>query len=195
MAYGFGRPPAELTLLAALAALALASPAAAMPILGDMVVLESGVVFSEPITADRLTPSIGGIFGPAKLHATPLTFHFPPEIFRVDAASLRMTADSGFFAVDFPFNGFVLFDLSRPITSAILTQSSVPGFTADNVQLRAGAVWVDLAGLTVTQGQSLAIAIDSTVAIVPEPATWAMMMLGFAGLGVAIRARPRVRRV
>ena len=36
------------------------------------------------------------------------------------------------------------------------------------------------------------IAGDAIMGAVPEPATWAMMLLGFGGIGVAMRRRPKV---
>ncbi|WP_394764380.1 PEPxxWA-CTERM sorting domain-containing protein [Phenylobacterium sp.] len=40
-------------------------------------------------------------------------------------------------------------------------------------------------------GQPLTFAMDDTGAGVPEPATWGLMLLGFGGLGAALRARRR----
>jgi hypothetical protein len=37
-----------------------------------------------------------------------------------------------------------------------------------------------------------AVGQQTTVRLLPEPATWAMMLLGFAGIGVAVRRSRKV---
>jgi hypothetical protein len=63
---------------------------------------------------------------------------------------------------------------------AILGSSSVPLFNA------VGSSWFNL-GPTDVQFQVF----GTPVAAVPEPSTWAMMLLGFAGLGFAFRRSQR----
>ncbi|MEO7411428.1 MAG: PEPxxWA-CTERM sorting domain-containing protein, partial [Sphingomicrobium sp.] len=45
--------------------------------------------------------------------------------------------------------------------------------------------------LTNTQGYSNAVLYQGAIAAVPEPSTWAMMLIGFGGVGVAMRRRRR----
>jgi hypothetical protein len=45
--------------------------------------------------------------------------------------------------------------------------------------------------LTDTQGYSNAVLYRATTPPVPEPATWAMMLVGFGGIGMAMRRRRR----
>ena len=45
--------------------------------------------------------------------------------------------------------------------------------------------------LTDTQGYSNAVLYRATTPPVPEPATWAMMLVGFGGIGMALRRRRR----
>ena len=51
-------------------------------------------------------------------------------------------------------------------------------------------------GQAFNQGNPIGLARDAVYAIqgtaVPEPATWALMMLGFGGIGYAMRRRPTV---
>jgi hypothetical protein len=66
-------------------------------------------------------------------------------------------------------------------------QTAVVGaFTSSGDPAAAGAYFVEITG--VSGGGSLRLAIDGNVTAtdpVPEPSTWAMMLLGFAGLGFA----------
>lgn len=67
---------------------------------------------------------------------------------------------------------------------------NVPGSDAGNVS--AFYLWDNATAgsihLTSTQGYSNAVLYRSTGAV-PEPATWAMMLLGFGGIGIAMRHR------
>jgi PEP-CTERM motif len=77
-------------------------------------------------------------------------------------------------------------------------QTAVVGaFTSSGDPAAAGAYFVEITG--VSGGGSLRLAIDGNVTAtdpVPEPSTWAMMLLGFAGLGfAAYRASRRTAEV
>jgi hypothetical protein len=61
-------------------------------------------------------------------------------------------------------------------------------FFDDNNQAYTGYALVDNTGKRITE-------IDFRAAGVPEPATWALLMLGFGGVGAAMRHRRRAGRV
>jgi hypothetical protein len=85
------------------------------------------------------------------------------------------------------FNGWVLDVISGPaITSAHTDSSST--IVPDNVYISGGNLYINLQDVTATVGGSTLV--DFTTGGVPEPTTWAMVLLGFAGLGfVGYRAR------
>jgi fibro-slime domain-containing protein len=81
--------------------------------------------------------------------------------------------------------GGVHADVSLPVSTSLLTAGdhSLTLFYADRYQTQAQLDFsLDTAGVTLHSG-------------VPEPAAWAMMCLGFFGLGGALRASRRDRRV
>ena len=78
------------------------------------------------------------------------------------------------------FNGWVLDVIWGPsITSAVTDSSST--IVPVNVFVLGGNLYINLASVDSTAGGSTIV--DFTTGIVPEPSTWAMMLLGFAGLG------------
>ena len=74
-------------------------------------------------------------------------------------------------------------DVTKPFTGLTLVSSDFsPGITSS---FGGGTITVDWVG-TNTGGVTFTAVFDaSTVSTVPEPSTWAMMLLGFAGLGFA----------
>lgn len=67
-------------------------------------------------------------------------------------------------------------------------------FDPDNVSIDGGSVNVNLSNSVFTPGSSLQVKFDRTTTpptdgAVPEPATWAMMILGFGLVGAAMRKR------
>ena len=80
-------------------------------------------------------------------------------------------------------------DTTTPFTSFILTSSSgFAGFDVSDVSLTGGLLTIDLRGTENTQGGQIALQLSSA-AVVPEPSTWAMLLLGFGAVGFAIRRR------
>ena len=61
---------------------------------------------------------------------------------------------------------------------------------------KAGTVAVLLPGayytLRETQAPPVALLSNVSLAAVPEPVTWALMLAGFGGLGAAVRARRKI---
>ena len=88
-------------------------------------------------------------------------------------------------------NGNLLTFLGATITGVTLDAATdMPGFTAANFGFNSGAVGVDWAGLTGISAGDVVV-LDVTTSSVPEPATWAMMLVGFGGLGAAMRVARR----
>ena len=83
-----------------------------------------------------------------------------------------------------------------PFTSAALTsQTGFVGFTAGDVTLtNAGVLRLDVGPAAFSDGNQIRIAL-SNVAAVPEPATWAMLLVGFGAVGYSMRRSPREARL
>ena len=84
------------------------------------------------------------------------------------------------------FDGFIMTVLSGPtVTSAVADASS--GFFPVGLAIVGNQLQINFQGVAGNLNASpLSSLIDvSTSSAVPEPSTWAMMLLGFAGLGFA----------
>jgi hypothetical protein len=97
----------------------------------------------------------------------------------------------------FPTNGFPNDNLFKP-TGAFFSDNGISysaGSTYYNIY--AGALECRSAALTsCTAGANNAVTgltVSLASAAVPEPATWAMMMLGFGAMGAALRSRRQAR--
>ena len=91
------------------------------------------------------------------------------------------------------FNGFLFSVLTGPaITTASVDASS--GFAPTSLSILNGGLYLNFAGVAWTPGQSSIININATPAV-PEPATWAMMLLGFGGIGFAMRRKGDERKL
>lgn len=88
---------------------------------------------------------------------------------------------------------------SDPFTFAELGDvTGVTGFDASTVSIDGGSVTVNLSNLSFARDSSLQVKFDRgttppTTGAVPEPATWAMMILGFGLVGFAMRRRPSAK--
>jgi len=78
-------------------------------------------------------------------------------------------------------------DTTSPFTSYLLLSSSgFAGFDASDISIVGGVLSLDLRGTENTQGGRIALQLNGAV---PEPATWAMMLLGFGAIGMVARRR------
>lgn len=79
-------------------------------------------------------------------------------------------------------------NISNAFTSASLFSSSITGFGASDVTLNNGVLTLDFRGTSWEKKSSAKIALAAAPAV-PEPATWAMMLLGFGLIGGIMRRR------
>ena len=86
-----------------------------------------------------------------------------------------------------PFTGFTFtFSGAPAITKVTVDPASamdfgpLPGLTFTSTEIA-----VNLVGLAPAVGDELILDVNPTAPLVPEPSTWALMLLGFAGLGLA----------
>jgi hypothetical protein len=96
------------------------------------------------------------------------------------------------------FNGWVLDVISGPaITSAVTDSSST--IVPVNEFISGGNLYINLQNVTATTGGSTIVDFTTgAVGAVPEPSTWAMMLLGFAGVGFMAyrrKSKPALRAV
>ena len=83
------------------------------------------------------------------------------------------------------FGRFEFADITHPFTAATLdTIGKTPGVA---LSFSGGNVFLNLSGAAHQSGEQ--VTIDVNTASVPEPAAWAMMLIGLGGLGTAMRAR------
>jgi hypothetical protein len=171
------------SLLIGAAALALASSAANAGIVGTTV------------TLNYLFPDFGTVFGSTDVTVAtnPTTLACAPggpgvcaafaenALFTITDDSFTVSEDAGSSYTPDPFNGIQYVDPGITITGVTLT-TNLPGLTAADVGFNAHAVWYNGSGLDFTNASYF---VTLTVTTVPELSTWAMMVLGFAGLGFA----------
>ncbi len=99
--------------------------------------------------------------------------------------------NSGGLYVD---NGSVIYSAGGEpaITSVTLDPSSTlgpSGFNSSDITFNSGAVAVTWMNLSFEKGDKVILDINGGGGGVPEPATWAIMLVGFAGVGAALRLR------
>jgi hypothetical protein len=102
--------------------------------------------------------------------------------------------NSGGLYVD---NGAVIYSTGgeAPITSVKIDSASVlgiSGFNASDVTFNSGGVAVTWMNESFAAGDTVVLDIN-TGTTVPEPATWAIMLIGVAGVGGVLRARRLVQ--
>ena len=83
-------------------------------------------------------------------------------------------------------------DLTNAFTSAtLLSNTSSAEFNQSKISLVNGLLTLDFGSSNVSGSGSIRIALNGgATPAVPEPATWAMMLMGFGAMGYAVR-RPR----
>jgi hypothetical protein len=110
----------------------------------------------------------------------------------VGASTISLSFDaSGTFTVA-SFNGLTITDLTdSDIVGVLLGSTNVAGFDASRLSFTSNSVSLNLQGLQTTSQSSIIANVSFAGAAVPEPATWAMMLVGFAGIGYTLRRRKK----
>jgi hypothetical protein len=166
-----------------LAALASASPAQAATLIGDTVTCSqvgAGSSYSCFTNTAVVSGGVEFVVGAAPNPAIGLNFN---------GGGLKISNLSGGPLV-LALTVVSLSDLSKAFSSANLLNSSIIGFSQSDVSIEGGVLQLNFAGTLWGRNSTANIALD-TAAAVPEPGTWAMMLLGLGAMGAALRARRR----
>lgn len=105
--------------------------------------------------------------------------------------TLSLTINDGSIAwAPTTFNGYEFSGLSAGGSWTGYTLSTdFSGLDTSRVIFTPDAVYVNMQGITPQSGESFTITLNAASA--PEPAAWALMLVGFGGLGAALRSRRR----
>lgn len=92
------------------------------------------------------------------------------------------------------FNGFVLDVLSGPaiVTASIDNSSTI---VPVSVFISDGDLFMNFSGVSAQSGGTARINFATASGAVPEPSTWAMLLLGFFGIGGMIRSQRRKQNI
>lgn len=171
----------KLLAASAFAALMFASPAHAASLIGDTVTC-SQVGAGSSYSCLSSSAVVGGglefAVGPAPSSAIGLNFN---------GGGLRITNLSG-GALVLTQTVITLSNLSHAFSDFRLLNSSIGGFDASDIQLQNGVLRLNFIGTIWASNSTANIALDTTSAV-PEPGTWAMMLLGLGAMGAAMRTR------
>lgn len=85
-------------------------------------------------------------------------------------------------------------DTTNPFQSfALVSNNGWNGYNVANSSLTNGVLTIDLRNTDFSQGANLNFSLTSGNGAVPEPATWAMMIVGFGAIGATVRRRQAVK--
>lgn len=98
------------------------------------------------------------------------------------------------------FNGFTINDTNNVLsdfTGISLDASTNPNFTNGRLSASADRLGINWQGLSFATGDTIRFNFtqDGVAGAVPEPATWAMMLLGFGFVGGAMRSSKRRQKL
>lgn len=82
---------------------------------------------------------------------------------------------------------FELSNISNAFSAFAFTSSTIRGFDGSDISLTNGVLRLDFIGTNFDAGDTAVLAVESVSGAVPEPATWLMLLFGFAAIGGAMR--------
>jgi hypothetical protein len=161
-----------------------AAPAGATTLLGSTVTATLRYPNFATIYATAPAKTVGaGI----ELPATDFGYSWLP--FYIDINDTQIIFES-YWTVGYAtssFDGFLLsFTDASPISQVALDPAST--LTLPSFGFSSTSIWFNVSGLVAPSGSRAILTVTSTPAV-PEPATWAMMIGGFALAGAAMRRR------
>jgi hypothetical protein len=93
------------------------------------------------------------------------------------------------------FNGWILSDQTDSLAAilgvTINPATNMSGFSLSNISWTGDTIAVNWQGLAFNPDTVVSLDVVTSQGAVPEPATWAMMLLGFGAAGTAIRRSRR----
>ena len=89
------------------------------------------------------------------------------------------------------FNGWILSDQTDSLAAilgvTIDPSTNLAGFSLSNISFTDNSITVDWRGLSFTDATVVSLNVNFGSQAVPEPSTWAMMLLGFGAAGLVLR--------
>jgi len=160
----------------------VAMPAAAQS-LGDRVTCTASAFTCSP-SATTVGSGVEFLYGPT---ATPFL--------NLDFGNNLLTVTGRFASIQLGSGQSISFrDTTNAFTSASLLTNTNSNLTASDLVFNNGLVTLNVGGRTFSNTGALTIGLTTAAAAVPEPACWAMMIVGLGGVGFALRRQTRDRR-
>jgi hypothetical protein len=164
--------------------------------------LATGSAFAAGFTGDTLDgayyfPDTSTVYQDDGSSVAPTSFFFPTGFPNTtatvssDQITLSFDAGGGAFT-SASFNGVVITDLTSSEISGVTLDgaTSVPGFNASDISFTSDSVSLNLQSLGVPSASDVVV-VDVNFGAVPEPASWALMLLGVGAVGGTLRLSRR----
>lgn len=184
-------------LCAALLALSLVVPAtgASAAILEDATITEEyrvpdlGTAYAD-VTYDPQTFNVGAGQESTILLEGVTTFNVDFSDAALDLI-FDTTLANPTFGSNASFNGIVFTSTAFSDVLSVMVSGNLGGFDSSRVSIVGDELRLNFAGLTYNTDTQVGLTFTGNPSAVPEPATWAMMLLGFGAAGTALRRSRR----